>query len=213
MNASLDSTATVSDSFRENGIPSNQLVESADPFDPARLRLSQDFAATVGVQKLLLSVPVRKPDKSWFIQVHPDKSYQIQTAVIELKDEREVYLIDRSLWPALSAESTFGPRAIFTAINRHGNVFLWPIRLPGPDGKIDEWSQSAFEAAKIAEGNWCRVVANMGIGAYEVHKAAGNLGAPIWPDMPLSELLRIGFRGRFVDSLDHPVLQKLRGES
>ena len=50
--------------------PNNEPIQKADdkpedvildPFDPERLRLSQDFAATVGVKKALLTVPVRKP--------------------------------------------------------------------------------------------------------------------------------------------------------
>ena len=44
---------------------------------------------------------------------------------------------------------------IRTAINRQGNVFLWPIRMPGPDGKILEWHRSAAEAAAVAPGNGC----------------------------------------------------------
>src|SRR5262245_16706130 len=89
-----------------------------DPFDPARLRLSQDFAATVGVKKALLTVPVRKPDKAWFVHVHASDDYRIETAVIELKEDREVYLVAPELWSALSTEATFGPRAFFTAITR-----------------------------------------------------------------------------------------------
>lgn len=196
-----------------NGHGEPEFQAPPDPFDPARLRLSQDFAATVGVKKALLTVPVRKPDKSWFVQVHPDESYRIQTAVIELKEDREVYLIDPELWSDLATESTFGPRAIFTSITRQGVVFLWPARLPGHDGKLDEWSRSALEAATMATGKWCRICSNMHLGAYEVFEAGGELASPTWPDVPLSELLRIAFKGRFVDSLDHPVLRKLRGET
>jgi hypothetical protein len=32
-----------------------------DPFDPAALRLTPDFVETVGVKKLLTTVPCRKP--------------------------------------------------------------------------------------------------------------------------------------------------------
>src|SRR5262245_52740204 len=64
-----------------------------DPFDPASLRLSQDYAANIGVKKALLSVPVRKPDKSWFVRVHPSKDYRLPTPVIELKEDRETYLV------------------------------------------------------------------------------------------------------------------------
>src|SRR5262249_52749602 len=109
-----------------------------DPFDPASLRLSQGFAASIGVKKALLAVPVRKPDKSWFVRVHPQEEYRLQTAVIELKEDRETFLVDRSLWQELATEATFSPRALFTAVNRQGVLFLWPIRLPGADGKIDE---------------------------------------------------------------------------
>ncbi len=70
-----------------------------DPFDPARLRLSQDFAANLGVKKALLTVPVRKPAKEWWFQTHPDEAYRVQTFVVDLKEDREVYLVDRSLWP------------------------------------------------------------------------------------------------------------------
>jgi hypothetical protein len=78
-----------------------------DPFDPAALRLSQGFAANIGVKKALLSVPVRKPDKSWFVRVHPDQNYRLQTAVIELKEDRggETYLVERSLWPGLATDT------------------------------------------------------------------------------------------------------------
>ena len=34
----------------------------------------------------------------------------------------------------------------------------------------------------------------------------------LWPDKPLRDLLRAGFRDRFVDSEAHPVLKRLRGE-
>ena len=182
-------------------------------FDPARFRLSQDFGASVGVKKALLTVPVRKPSKEWFLQTHPSEEYRIQTAVLDLKEDREVYLVDPSLWPELSTESTFGPRAIFTSVTRQGVVFLWPVRLPGPDGKLDDWNQSALDAAAMAQGRWVRVAANMHLGAYEVFEASADLPAPEWPDVPFSKLLEVGFGKRYVNSLDHPILQKLRGEA
>jgi hypothetical protein len=184
-----------------------------DPFDPTSLRLPQGFAAALGVKKALLSVPVRKPDKSWFVRVHANSEYRLQTAVIELKEDRETYLVAPALWPELAAESTFSPRALFTAINRQGVLFLWTIRLPGTDGKLDEWSRTALEAAERATRGWVRVAANLSLGAYEVWEATGQLEEPDWPAMPFRELLRIAFRGKLIDSLDHPVLRRLRGEA
>jgi hypothetical protein len=185
---------------------------SPDPFDPASLRLSQDFSASLGVKKALLTVPVRKPDKSWFVRVHPDEAYRLQTAVIELKEDRETYLVARELWPHLATEATFSSRALFTAMNRQGVLFLWPIRLPGPDGRVDEWSRTALEAAQLAVQSWVRVSANTSLGAYEVVQATGSLGEPIWTQTPFGELLRVAFKDRYIDNLNHPVLRRLRGE-
>jgi hypothetical protein len=183
-----------------------------DPFDPASLRLSQSYATATGVKKALLTVPVRKPDKSWFVRTHPSPAYRLETFVIELKDDRETYLVARELWPVLMTESTLSPRGLFTAVNRQGVVFLWPVRLPGADGKVDEWSRSAVEAAGMAETGWVRVQANLALGAYEVYRATGALPEPEWPTQSFPDLLRIAFKDRYIDSPDHPVLRKLRGE-
>ncbi len=182
-----------------------------DPFDPASLRLTQDFSATVGVKKALLTVPVRKPDKSWFVQVHPDPAYRLQTAVVELKDDRsEIYLVAPSLWPELAAESTFKPKLLATAVNRQGVLFLWDCNLPRSDGRADEWSRTALQAVEMATKGWVRVVANMSLGGYEVYTASGELGAPEFPDLQMRELLRIAFQDRFIKDRSHPVLRRLR---
>src|SRR5262249_1486659 len=127
-----------------------------------------------------LTVPCRKPEKSWFVRVHPDDRYFLQTAVIELREDRETYLVAPDLWPSLASETTFSPRALFTAVSRQGVVFLWPVRLPGPDGKSNPWNTSAVEAAQLARKSWVRVTANMALGAYEVLQATAELGEPEW---------------------------------
>mgnify|MGYP000858041556 FL=1 len=189
------------------------LSEPPDPFDPQRLRLSQDFAADLGVKKAMLTLLVRKPSKEWWFRTHPGNEYRIETAVLELKEDREVYLVAPELWGELSTESTFSARALFTAVNRQGVPFIWPVRLPGPDGKLDEWSTSALEAATMAMNGWVRMAANMSLGAYDVWETTAPLPEPQWPPLPFKDLLRIAFKDKFIDRLDHPVLRKLRGEA
>jgi hypothetical protein len=174
------------------------------------LRISQDFAVSVGVKKALLTVPVRKPAKEWFIRTHP--KLRIETCVLELKEDRETYLVAPALWPELASESTFGPRALFAGMNRQNVLFVWPIRLPGPDGKIDDWNRSALEAASMAESRWVRVASNMALGAYDVFEATAAWPEPEWPNLPLNEVLRTAFKGRVIDAFDHPKLRQLRGE-
>ena len=74
-----------------------------------------------------------------------------------------------------------------------------------------EWHRSAAEAAELAMRRWVRVKANMSLGAYEIFEAASTIPDPEWPELPFQELLRIAFRDRLVDRLDHAVIKRLRG--
>ena len=75
-----------------------------DPFDPASLAISGDMAAELGVKKLLVSVPVRKPTRQEFFRCDPRPDYQMNTAVLELKDEREIYLVTPEMRAAIPGE-------------------------------------------------------------------------------------------------------------
>ena len=186
--------------------------KAADPFDLASLRLSQDFASAGGVKRVVMTVPVRKPSKEWFVRTHPDKDYRLQTAVLELKEDREVYLVTQGLWAELASETTFSPRLLVTSVSRQGVLFLWPIRLPGPDGRLDDWSRSALDAADEAKSRWVRITANMSLGAYDVAVASGQVAEPAWPDIAFQQIIRTAFRDKVISSRDHPILQRLRGE-
>jgi hypothetical protein len=191
---------------------SNQPPAGPDPFDPAALRLTADQNASLGVKKVWLTVPVRRPQNSWFVRVHPDESFRLQTAVIELKEDREFYLVSPTLRPDLATEVTLKLKILATAVNRQGALFIWEANLPRTDGRADVWSRTALEAVDLATRGWVRVVANMGAGGYDVFQASAQLADPEWPNLPFREILRVAFKDRFIDSLDHPVLRKLRGE-
>jgi hypothetical protein len=181
-----------------------------DPFNPAALRLDQSYADMVGVKKLLTTVPVRKPNKQDFVRVQPDLNYRLTpAAIIEMKEDREVYLVLPGMAQALPGE--FATVTLFTTINRQGTLHLWPVKLPGPDGKHNEWHRSAAEAAERAMKKWVRVTASMSLGAYEIFEASGDLPEPVWPDFSFQEILKIAFRDRVVDRADHPLVQRLQG--
>jgi hypothetical protein len=181
-----------------------------DPFDVEALRLPQAFIETAGVKKLLTTVPVRKPNPHDFNRVHPDPAYRATLAVIKLRDERdEMYLLTPAIARELPGE--FGMATVFTAINRQGVLFLWPVMLPLPDGRVIEWHRSGAEAAEMAMSKWVRVRANMSLGAYDIYEAQSLVADPVWPDVPYQELLRIGFRDKLVNTLEHALVRRLHG--
>src|SRR5262249_10585085 len=120
-----------------------------DPFDLASLRLDQSFTDGTAVKKLLNTVPVRKPARQDFVRVHPSADYRLSPAgLIEMKDEREFYLVMPTIAPDLVDEMAV--YTIYATINRQGVLHLWPVRIPGADGKILTWHRSAADAAELA---------------------------------------------------------------
>jgi hypothetical protein len=183
-----------------------------DPFaDLSKLRLDQSFLEMACANKVLTTVPVRKPLKQEWVRVHPDPAFREPFAAIELKNDREHYLITPQIAQALPTEIV--TEMLYTTINRQRVVSLWPVRLPSSDGRINEWHRSAQEAAERAMSRWIRVVSNMSLGAYEIIEAPGQIPDPEWPvEYNFRDLLRIGFRDRIISSFNHPVLKRLRGE-
>jgi len=183
---------------------------STDSFDVDSLRLSQDFASSIGVKKLLTTVSVKKPNPQAYVRVHPDEAFRLPTAVLELKEDKELYLVARELWDELGEEII--PKMLYAAITRQGDPFIWPIRMPGEDGRLDPWNQSAHEAAQMAMEKWVRVKSNRSLGAYNVFESSVPLPEPTWPETRFNELLKIAFKERCIENHDHPVLRGLRGE-
>ena len=184
---------------------------TGDLFDNIdQLKLDQNFSEAIGVKKQITTIPIRKPGRQDFIRVHPDESYRLQTAILELKEERENYLISPDLWHELPGEIT--PKLLYTAINRQGVCFLWPVRLADETGRLDAWNRSAHQAAQLSMEKWVRVASNRSLGAYEIFYPTGELPEPKWPEIKFQEILRIAFGDYQINRIDHPVLKRLRGE-
>src|SRR5437016_2298663 len=81
------------------------------------LRLPQDFAANLGVKKLLVQVRVTKPHKGWFVRKRPGGEWQTKVAMIVLKEEGDSYVVH----PNLAADLPDDVRhfTLATAINRY----------------------------------------------------------------------------------------------
>ena len=69
-----------------------------DPFDPASLRIGSDYASGLGVKKVLLTIPVRKPNKTEWFRVRPGDDWRLQTTIFETEGlDRTTYIVTASL--------------------------------------------------------------------------------------------------------------------
>jgi hypothetical protein len=170
-------------------------------------------ATLAGAVEVLVTVPVKKPLKTWFIRTHPDRDMYFEAGIWADPDQRdEIFLVVPRFTGFLDEQVK--PVTLIPTITRQGTFFLWPCpRLsddPGQRGPTG-WGESARQAADLARLQWLRLQPDMQLGAYRIITAQGDFSEPEWPEKPLPELLRIAFGMRVIDREDHTVIKRLRG--
>ena len=116
---------------------------------------------------------------------------------------------------ALAGESLCALCTLFACVSKGGTPFLWPIRMADSNGKWNIWHQSAWHIMEKARQRWTRMQANSDAGHYIAsydQRPQDEQQEPAWPNLKLRDWLELAFRGFTVDSLEHPVLKRLRME-
>ena len=189
--------------------PNGQVEAPLDPFDPAALRV--EGMAGIEVEQVLTAVPVRKPKRNEFFRVHPE--HVLDTLVLERDTgmDKEIYLVAPEIQHLVLPE--LRRTRLFVAINKHGTVFLWPLKLPleGNDTGRRVFD-TALQGATDAQRTWVKLAWDRGLGGYELFRAKGDLREPQWPDKSFRDLLEIAFRHYRIDREDHDVVRELAGE-
>ena len=185
-----------------------------DIFDNLELlRIKQDFNR-VRVSKPFTKCLIRKPRAHEWFQTHPDEEYRFETVLFAHKEDMsaEWYLpVGADVMSELEGPSLYNVQ-IFLWVNRKKDAYVWPVRLADVDGKMNDWHASLLGLfTNHSIGRWVRMAA--GDGGYDIEVAENDdLPGPEWPPHPMNHILRVAFKGgRVIDTLDHPVIQKLRG--
>jgi hypothetical protein len=197
--------------------PEPEPVAKIDPFDLEALRELPDYG--FDSKRDILEIAARRPKPEEFIRTHPDPAFTQPVAVLlEHNDGEET----RLFWVAPQIRSELQlpelqPSVryvrLITTVNRRGVAFLWPARLASESSRSGAmWHRSALAAAEQAQRYWLRMVGNRSAGAYEIFKAVGDLGEPVWPDLTLQEMVRMAFRETMIDTTEHPAIRQMKGE-
>ena len=151
-------------------------VRDPDPFDPAALRLAPDFEA-VGVKRVIVAVPVRKPGKQEFVRVHPDEDYRLETGLIELEEERETYLVHPR--PARGAGGRDDASSGCTSRSRgRARCSSGRCRCPAPTAGATRGTRAPRRRRCSRREHWVRLKANMAAGTYDIDAAARRCRSP-----------------------------------
>ena len=183
------------------------MTHNTSPF--SSLRLSQNFGESLGVKKVLATVPVGKPTKDRFFRTHTSPSWVFPTCILENKAAGEIYVVSPEVASVLG--DLVRSVELYPVIDRQNNPSLISIPLPGPNGTRNPWHESLAQAVERAKSVWLRISANKDLGGYDIYEATAKLPDPVWPDTTMDELLETAFRGRIITDPDHPVVQDRMG--
>lgn len=79
-------------------------------------------------------IEVRAPRHGEFFRIHPDPEYR-EEVVLTRDEQGELYLIAANMVPEIErvAPDRIERCMLFTAVNKDGKTFMWPVSLPVPD--------------------------------------------------------------------------------
>ena len=173
--------------------------ESADPFDVDKIR--ETPMDDIGVEKVLLTVTVRRPNRNEFFRVHPDPGMTVD-------------------WYAIEERTTTGPRNL---LGDHENFVRPPRRNQAgadlrvrqqarhavsvarttsePDNRLGRrWHESALEIAEQAKTLWVKMVGQRDAGTMSCFGPEVTWG--ILCGMPMLKIFSAGVQRRSTDRLD-----------
>ena len=166
-----------------------------DPFDPQSLRINA--MTDIDVEQVLTAVPVRKPKRTDTSACTPATITRCPACYVMERDtgtDTESYLVTPEVQHLVSTE--LRPMRLFTAINKRGTVFLWPIKLPNDDNdRIRRIADTALQCAEQAKTLWVKM--HWEPGSRRVRDAAGQgrSGRPAMARQAVPRSARIGLPG------------------
>ena len=191
--------------------------EPINPFDIDNVRYPEaEFThGEIDAVKTVTAIAVRKPisNKEWF-QVHPGTDFTVSASLYQRETPEsttpEQWLVPRPC-RRMFHEKALTPVVLRLAVTSLDTPFLWPVKQPRK-GLRDAYHRSLDLVVESAEVTWTMVEWNNVTRAYDFRSAPDDLGDPQFPqDLSMLELLQLGFNGRAIDSLDHPVILEHQG--
>jgi hypothetical protein len=180
---------------------------TANDFDLASIALPQNYQDMMDVQTVLTKVSLRKPNKHEWFRIHPSADYRF--ACLILKFEDEFYFVHPNVAPLLGDDAA--PMMLYTAVNSHGAVFLFPVRLPGPDGTLDDFARNYHRICQLATTKWTLMTWNKHTRQHEVKTTDSITLEPEFPVQPFKELVQLAFEGASITDPNHRIIKYLQG--
>ena len=181
--------------------------------DLERVRAKSNQLFDLGIATEYTVIPIRNPKPDEFFRCMPEENYSMDTNILSLKTDNEWYLIDPDILHQIQLESQLKVMTLYVCVTMNSTPFVTCIPQPNELGQINSWHESGHRTMEEAKQFWVRRQADRSNGGYIITKAMNaKLPDPKWPEMTLSEIVDRAFDKFYIDNMDHPVLQRVRGE-
>jgi hypothetical protein len=190
--------------------PESSSPAPADPFDPMNLGISTDYAAAINVKPSAKPFELRKPNDQEYFRSSPRKDHHLVVgSIADKQDMGKIYLVTPTLLDAVKFAFPRAVRAVelVLAQSMMGVSIVWPVPLAEDRG--GKWNSSQRVVCEESKKKWTNLVS--GQGQYD-SEPINNPRVVDWDAFPpFRDVLRQAASERLIDSLDHPLLKKLRG--
>lgn len=186
--------------------------------DLEALKLRPNAEGIIKTAPLLKTIKVLRPGKTDYFRIRPGAEWTLKFPIFSMKSgsDSEMYLVMPEFQMELYERNLLQPVMFHFGIFWGSNIlFLSDVGIKlGRDGGLNPYHKSRLEAYEIAKTKWISISANLEGGFYTIVEAKSKIPEPIWPTTPanIGEAVELAFRDNVIDSADHPVLKKLRGE-
>lgn len=185
--------------------------------DLEALKLKSSASEIVKSSPLLKTIRTTKTDNTDFFRIRGGKEWMMDFPIFSQKGmDKEKYLVMPEYQQELNERNSLSPVRFYFGIIWGSNIlFLSDVGIKVNDeGALNSYNKSRHELYELAKNKWISISANMSLQAYVATEAKSLIPDPIWPEKPanIGEAIEIAFKDNVINSPDHPVLKKLRGE-
>jgi hypothetical protein len=178
-------------------------------FDPTRWKTRCDarLDPSAKIQPATFSkIEVKKPPKDHYVHAHPDPKFNwIFPLYSDSEAKRyEPHLIAPELSLPPEVQVNIVETRLVVTMTDTERIFLWWVPQTG-----SEWHESADNCILTAMMQWVKVIPTSS--GYRLEYQRVKNPAPVFPDWSFAEYLSRAFKDRYIESLDHAVIKRLRG--
>jgi hypothetical protein len=182
-----------------------------DPFDPMNLGISTDYAAAINAKASTKPFELRAPNDQEFFRTSPRENHHLVVgSIADKQDMGKVYIVSGVLLEEVKLKFPKAVRAVKLVLAQTlaGTSLVWPVPLAEDRG--GKWNSTQRAACDQGKTRWTNKTS--GRGEYDI-VTVNNPKEVDWDFFPpFRDILRQAASEHLIDSLEHPLLKKLRGE-